>query len=158
MKRMHAGTEWQTALPQIEASPGFQMQLLPLTCVFSVAPKYPLGDSQGRVSPSAWLPSPAPQRHLGKAGQVRRARQSRGKTAGRRPRSWGLVPNLAPHELLASPCPIEGRSFLSQKGHSELISRNAIMGTHFTYLEFLLILTIHISLEVIRVYCRKIGR
>lgn len=40
-ERAHAGTEWQAALPLMEALGGFQMQLLPLTCTFIAAPGYP---------------------------------------------------------------------------------------------------------------------
>lgn len=146
VRRMHAGTEWQTALPRIEASTGFRMQLLPLICVFRVAPKYPLGDSQGHVS--AWLPSPAPQRHLGKAGHVRRARQPRGRTAGQgqgpgvRCPTWHLV-NF--WQVL-----VPLRVAVSCHKKATLSSPPGMLSWVFTLLtcSFYLFYTIHISLEV----------
>ena len=78
-ERAQAGTEWQTALPRMEVSAGFQMEPLPLTCKFIEAPKHPSWDSQGHTSLPVCLPSPALQKHLEKARQQMSAGRTRRK-------------------------------------------------------------------------------
>ena len=112
--RAHAGTEWQAALPRMEASGGFQMQALPLTCMFIAAPGYP---SPGLPGPYISVSLAAKSSSTEAPGKGQAANESRVLRGKRQlpwgPRDWGLAPVLPPLELLASLILPKGHGFLT---------------------------------------------
>ena len=114
-ERAHAGTEWQAALPRMEVSRGFQMQPLPLTCMFIAAAGYP---SLGLPGPYITVSLAAKSSSTEASGKGQAAKASKVIKGERQlhwgPRDWGLAPVLPPLQLLASPRPLRV-SFLSAK-------------------------------------------
>ena len=143
-ERAHAGTEWQAALPRMEASGGFQMQPLPLTCMFIVAPGYP---SLGLPGPYITVSLAAKSSSTEAPGKGQAAKASKVIKGERQlhwgPRDWGLAPVLPPLQLLASLRPPKGQFPVSQEAGLHLPTsymRNAVMAAHFAYLYFVLLL------------------
>lgn len=83
---------------------GLQMQLLPLTCTFIAAPGYPSLDSQGHISMSVWLPSPALQAP-GKGQAAKGEQDQGGKTAALGAEDWGLAPSCSHLNSMKSSSP-----------------------------------------------------